>query len=545
MDSRASRLMRAVWKHSGLSDGYVFVPHISGIGTPGERFHAGEAIKVSGGKLPEIDTNTDWYWTPAVAFRDNRKKGSYNHQRVIWVDCDDGYDRKALLKLSPSIMWETSPGHCQAMWLMDEPVSPEEYSADGLVGLIASVTKADPSGVDIGQLLRVPGSWHHKREPYRGRILRATRTIHTVSDLVRRAGQALGLMADIAAYIATSEPYGDRSKQLWKFSSSLAEAGVSERDAFRLLRLTQWNKWRSDQEKLRADIHRAYSAGHTGSADTDTADPIDTATQPEPEDKTAEPWGMLSVSDIGGLAHQPAKWVIPGMIPEGGCGLLVASPKVGKTRAAIEGAIGCATGIRPFGRRIAKPTPVGFFSLEDGAHLFARRLDRAINGDAKRGKYHWSGSISSDFTWSPAKSMPLALSFDPIDLSLGEDRQRLYQTIKSHELGLVIIDTLSMAIGKHDINNSRDMYEILKDVKVIAKSTNCAVLFIHHTRKRVFDKGESIQEKVLGSTALHAWCDFLLSLASDDESALLRLASQTKMGSEALWLSQDLKIVDA
>ena len=50
-----------------------------------------------------------------------------------------------------------------------------------------------------------------------------------------------------------------------------------------------------------------------------------------------------------------------------------------------------------------------------------------------------------------------------------------------------------MAIGKSDVSNSKDMYSILKDLKIIAKETGCAVMFIHHTRKRVFERGESIQ----------------------------------------------------
>ena len=100
-----------------------------------------------------------------------------------------------------------------------------------------------------------------------------------------------------------------------------------------------------------------------------------------------------------------------------------------------------------------------------------------------------------------------------------------------------------MAIGKSDVSASKDMYSILKDIKDIAKGTKCAVMFIHHTRKRVFEKGESIQEMVLGSTALHAWSDFIMNLASPaEDSDLLRLAVQTKMGSSLHYITQDLKI---
>ena len=134
--------------------------------------------------------------------------------------------------------------------------------------------------------------------------------------------------------------------------------------------------------------------------------------------------------------------------------------------------------------------------------------------------------------------------FAPIDLSSDEDKQRLLLTIQKYELKLVIIDTLSMAIGKADVSSNTDMYGVLKDIKTIAKATKCAVMFIHHTRKRVFEQGESIQEKILGSTALHGWSDFIMSLAPPEEDDdMLRLAVQTKMGGGMHYVGQDLKIV--
>ena len=124
------------------------------------------------------------------------------------------------------------------------------------------------------------------------------------------------------------------------------------------------------------------------------------------------------------------------------------------------------------------------------------------------------------------------------------DKQRLLETITEYNLKLMVIDTLSMAVGKSDLNSSSDMYGILKDVKTIAKATECAIMFIHHTRKRVFDKGESIHERVLGSTALHAWSDYVLSLAAPEEgSDMLRLGVQTKMSTDSYLLDPDLKIV--
>jgi hypothetical protein len=196
------------------------------------------------------------------------------------------------------------------------------------------------------------------------------------------------------------------------------------------------------------------------------------------------------------------------------------------------------------GIALSRPTAVGFFSLEDGEYLFSSRLNSSLNRDQGRFRYHWDGHITPDMRWEPPQPMSLFTNFAQIDLSDNNDKQRLYETIEKYELKLVIIDTLSMAIGKSDVSNSKDMYAILKDIKTIAKATGCAIMFIHHTRKRVFEKGESIQEMVLGSTALHAWSDFIMNLvAPSEESDLLRLGVQTKMGNDLHYISTQLKII--
>lgn len=547
MDIDPRDLVRKMWKHSGIK-GNVWMPSISNIGKPGERFREGPIIHSSAPKLPEKDDSVDWYFTPAVSHGETRriKKGStgtnYPAQKVVWVDCDDSYDRKLLEALRPSYMWETSPGHTQAVWLLKDEMPVSEFHRDGFMGMLTQAIGADKSGVDVSQLLRVPGTWHHKGKAFEGKVLRSQGTVYTRSILLQRVARQLGFGAGLASDIGAEDPYGDRSKIIWKISRNAAELGLPEDLTFKIIRATAWNKWKDDDNALRGDVASAYAhQAPTPEPRTETPD------TEEDEDAPVEAWGMATVDQFGPVMRKPVSWLIPDIITEGGCGLLVAAPKVGKTRISIEMALGLATGWKPLGVSVKKPQAVGFFSLEDGEHLFAERLSSGIDNSRDRQAYHWDGHISWDrngLVWEPPKPMQLFTHFSSIDLQQEDDMKRLYETIEKFNLKIVIIDTLSMAIGRANVSDIKEMNIILKGLREIAHETGCAIMFIHHTRKRVFEKGETIQEAILGSTALHAWCDFILNLVPPEEdSDLLRLGVQTKRGQYSHYINTDLKII--
>lgn len=518
MDKIAAKVMLAVWRHSGHK-GNVWTPQIDDIESKNPRFREGNPRSSVRLVKDDLHDDTDWYWTPAVS-SGGRKADQYPAQRVLWVDCDKGYDKKALKRLSPNFVWETSPGHLQAVWLMEDYIEPHEYGRDGLMGLLAQCIGADPSGVDIGQLLRVPTTVHHKRKPYRGRLLRTCTEPVGRSKLLNKIYRECGFKPATAALMAREEPEGDRSKQLWRFAREAAENGIDEALACKALRASKWNKWQDRDPLLREDVAKAYRE-HANR-------PQLTATLTETV--SATPQMNTQRLDVVASQTSPTRWLVPGVIPEMGCGLWIAPPKVGKTRTALEVALGLATGVSPLGIPINERVPVAFLSLEDGPELTIERLGDLLNRDEDRKYYHWNGYIDEGLMWYPPESIPLQLGFDALDLSKPEGLMNLQEIIETHNLRLCVIDTLSMAIGKASINDSSEMYSILKNVKNIAKSTGCSVVFIHHTRKRNFESGETIQEKVLGSTALHAWADYVawLTPPKDPHSEVLHFGVQTK-----------------
>jgi len=104
----------------------------------------------------------DWdiYFSPNMFREENRLKSSVRNTRLAWCDVDDG-DPYAFMP-KPSIIWETSPGRFQALWIWDKRYAPneaEQYSRSLTYG-----NGGDKNGWPSNKLLRLPGSINHKPE---------------------------------------------------------------------------------------------------------------------------------------------------------------------------------------------------------------------------------------------------------------------------------------------------------------------------------------------------------------------------------------------
>lgn len=531
-----SDILNAIWSNSGIT-GNTWTPVIKNIGKPSQRFIEGKPHTTKSHIHIQIDSSVDSYFTPAVSMG-GRKALDFGDQKVLWVDCDHGYDKTALKKLNPTYMWETSPGNRQAVWLLDHSVSPAEFSRDGVMGLLAEVLKADRSGVDIGQLLRIPGSYHHKKEEFQGRIFKTSGKTTNVSSLLKGIATCVGVPPSLAAELSREEPLGDRSKVLWKLERTLAERGVAKTVAFKLIKACAWNKWKDDPDRLRADIDKAYDSPSTLTKVEKPSSEKDT------EEEVYQPSArkLLTAVDLEGKTIPPVRWMIPKVLPHGSCGLIIASPKVGKTRLAIEMITGLATGDTPLGVKIQKPYPSLLMSLEDGKPLTVSRISSSLNVHKSRHVYHWNGYVDADLIWNPPEHLELYMDFNPLNLENALSSYDLQATIEEYDLQLVVIDTLSMAIGKANVNDAKDMYELLMRVKTISRNTGCSILFIHHTRKAPGKEKEKIHNRVLGSTALHAWSDVVISLDTYGDDGLISMDVQTKSGNFEYFLNENLDI---
>jgi len=165
-----------------------------------------------------------------------------------WADFDEVDPRK--LDPKPTVLWQTSPGRYQGLYLLKRPVTGAEV--EKINRRIAIATKSDPSGWDAGQVLRVPGSRNYKYEGApKGKIIYVNGPKYEPSDFARIELPDEAELDDLeelpfqktfeewrsvlparAIQLLETPPEqvrkGERSDQLWNLIFELAYAKIPE-----------------------------------------------------------------------------------------------------------------------------------------------------------------------------------------------------------------------------------------------------------------------------------------------------------------------------
>lgn len=203
-------------------------------------------------------------------------------------------------------------------------------------------------------------------------------------------------------------------------------------------------------------------------------------------------------------------WVIEGILPEGGCNVLGAEPKVGKSWVSFDLALCLATGQNFLGRyRVPKTGPTLIYSPEGGWNARSQRL--------------WG------LCWGRDLDPRVVLQQIPfingrVDLASEESAGALAETIARVNPRLLIIDPLITAHVGTDENASSEMQRVLDKLRDISiQHPSMAVLVAHHLGKG--SKGQSAMYGLRGSSALPAWADGLITLrqATQDASSQRRM----------------------
>jgi hypothetical protein len=203
---------------------------------------------------------------------------------------------------------------------------------------------------------------------------------------------------------------------------------------------------------------------------------------------------LISAKDLLALPPDPTRWIWDWTLPVGGCSILVAKPKIGKTTLAANLSLAVCRGY-PFLGRPTQKNPVAFLSLDASLPEIAETFTQL-------------GLKPDDALYLHAGSAP------------GEPIPWIMERIKEKGVRFVVIDTLQRLFRFKDVNDYAQVVNSMEPLLEEARGQNVHVLLTHHAKK---DAGDDL-DAAIGSTAIRgmAYTYLHLKRLPDSERRILR-----------------------
>lgn len=550
---RSLRVISQAWGKK--QSGYVFFPWIDRAkqrltGKRRTGFNEGEAFVWPRDRDKIVDhimlhTNMkkehDVYWTTSLFELPMRDENVAMTEHALWADLDE-VDPSTLDDYPPTIAWESSPDHYQALWI----AATGDFMGASWPGnenqRMTYLIGADASGWDTVQLLRVPGLPNHKPEYRRkdgtypnGKLLwvdgkkylpgefkelpavqmgpdsELTEALASDIDSVDRLAVIsrikLKLNRRARELLAAREASGDKSDQLWYLIRCLADVGLTTAEIVAVVRETVWNKFRDRQDELRRLISEASKAIAKRSDET-----TERLNNEEEEEETTRP----SPQRLGFVLKniKKPKYLVQGVLTEGACGFIAGEPKCYKSWIGLDLALSVSTGADFLGHfRVQDPGPVLYIQEEDPAPTLKSRSAKIwVNKSTDKFQLIHTPDEAGLY-WLPPeqdeKFDPQVNAYIQNGVVLSDETWQLWldETLSTGMDGdyyrLLVIDTLMMTAGEVDENRAQEMTtKIFKPLKTLSRKHNVAIQVIHH-----MGKSDRLRpgQRMLGSVANHAW----------------------------------------
>ena len=267
-------------------------------------------------------------------------------------------------------------------------------------------------------------------------------------------------------------------------------------------------KYRRDRDRRITDfVNRARQKhGYNALENVDLTKMIQSANQTTPvmgESKLI--YGYQDFVD----AEFKIEWILNGLLAQGGFGLITGYPGTGKTQFSIALGAHMALGDKKFltWDNVAGNKKVLFLSLEMSAAPLNHFMGTIGKGYADK------NTLNRNFLVAPFGT--------PINLDTPEGQVFFDQIMNDHMPDILIIDSLQK-ISSKELTDEQAVKNLIHYLSVVRAKYSCAMLMIHHNRKKPNDgqkKGVELSD-VYGSTYITTDVDFVLSLKTVDGDLL-------------------------
>lgn len=167
-----------------------------------------------------------------------------NRVRALFADLDGcPLSNIKAVPLEPHLVIETSPEKYHAYWLVDG-LSLDDFKP--LQKIIAAICDSDPAVCDLPRIMRVPGFYHHKAEPFMSHIIRhETHASYTADEVKQALSQVAGRRSSVVEFKQSAfdinKPLsdGERTNALTHLCGKFIHDG--DGDSQILDKLRRWN----------------------------------------------------------------------------------------------------------------------------------------------------------------------------------------------------------------------------------------------------------------------------------------------------------------
>ena len=211
----------------------------------------------------------------------------------------------------------------------------------------------------------------------------------------------------------------------------------------------------------------------------------------------------LTVYNVQQLLAMPQlTWLVKGVIPDCGMGVLFGDSGSGKTFISIDLALAISQGLDWQGCRVKKPTGVLYVSAEGGGGM-SKRL-KAYS------KYH-----EVDLSDTPMGIVTVGLNLPEGDTDRVIDACARMKE-RGYPIRFIVMDTLNRTIGGADENSSQDMGKYIGAINRIGNATGAFTLIVHHS-------GKDASKGARGHSSLRAAVDTEMSIKADGPIQVLTI----------------------
>lgn len=477
------------------------------------------------------------YSGQAVFFTVNQLDGvgfsreNVTHARALFIDIDKPHSPaglRALLKNAPapSLIVESSPHKYHVYWVLadPEPVTGNWFTDQQkrLIKLFGS----DGVVHDLPRIMRYPGFYHLKNDPFLVRVVRDTDityakdeldtwldkpapdtapitadTGYSLSECAKRAGVTLtGHPHQDTLDVIRKTPEGFRNNTLNHLSFLLFQTilagdiatGLSD-TKHTLLSAAEENGLTTEESK--ATIASAYKSARRKPKIDDKA----TANDFQVLDKPPE--GQLI--PLGNYRKEWMSFLWEGWLPRGECTLFAAQGAVGKSTIALDLACRVTVGAHWPGCKIP---------ADQGAVIYITSEDHYTKVLLPKIELH-GGDPRLFLKFIVKDTEGAVLPLDALNRSLPalKDQAIAYQKDNDTPVQLVVVDPIGLAL-KGNENNVDDVTKTARALNALAASLDCACVAIHHTNKSI--EGSAVN-RVAGSRAFTTAFRMALGVSMD------------------------------